>query len=218
MTEGWKEINDNFFTAYNLMLSFAGSFILYQPETDCVSDFVEKDLFKKLPVESDNPKFIRAAALLRKIDHDHPLDYEEIKNDHLELFGGMGPSLAPPYSSVYMSEDHIMNGPLTMEVQKLYHAYGWKSRFEGKIPDDHLGIQLQFINLLLNKYAELDDEVCRKEIRTDLVRFIDSYINPWINDWNKAVQEHAESDFYKGLALLITSGLEDIFSSLKKIA
>ncbi|HDZ40164.1 MAG TPA: hypothetical protein ENH59_00570 [Bacteroidetes bacterium] len=218
MTEGWNKIDDNFFTAYNMLLSFAGSFILYQPQKDCISDLVSMDLFKKLPVDSDNPKFVRASCLLRKIDPEHPLDYDEIINDHLELFGGKGQAKAPPYSSVYLSPDHIMNDTVSMEAGKLYHAYGWKSRFEGKIPDDHLGIELQFINLLLNKYTELDDEICRKEIRNDLVKFIDSFINPWINEWNTAVQEHARSDFYKGLGFLITSGMEDIWSTLRKFS
>ncbi len=218
MTEGWTDLDDNFFTSYNMLLSFAGSFILYQPEKDCINDVIEMDLFKKLPVNSDNPKFIRAASHLRKIDTEHPLDYDLIINDHLELFGGKGYYPAPPYSSVYMSADNIINDTVIIEAGRMYNSYGWKSRFKGEIPDDHLGVELQFINLLLNKYTELEDEVCRREIRKDLVKFIGTYINPWINEWNMSVQEHAETDFYKGIAYLITSGMEDIYSTLKKIA
>ncbi|MBS0010704.1 MAG: molecular chaperone TorD family protein [Bacteroidales bacterium] len=217
MTEGWTEIDKNFFTAYNMMLSFAGSFILYQPETDCISDLIAMDLFRKLPVESDNPKFIRAASYLRKIDSEHPLDYDEIIKDHLELFGGKGKAVAPPYSSVYMSKDNTMNGNVSLEVRKVYNSYGWKSSFEGNIPDDHLGIELQFISLLLNKYPELEDEICRKEIRKDLIRFVEAYIHPWINKWNRSVQEYSESDFYKGIGYLTVAAVEDIYSTLKKL-
>jgi len=216
MTEGWTEIDNNFFTAYSMMLSFAGSFILYEPQTGCISDLIEMDLFKKLPVESDNPKFIKAASYLRKIDSEHPLDYDKIINDHLELFGGKGKALAPPYSSVYMSRDHIMNDTPSIQVRKIYNAYGWKSQMEGKVPDDHLGIELQFINLLLTKYPELEDDVCRNEIRKDLIKFIDAYIKPWINEWNRCVQENAESDFYKGIAYLTVSGIEDLYSTLSR--
>ena len=218
MTEGWNELDDNFFTAYNMLLSFAGSFILYQPERDCINDIIEMDLFKKLPVNSDNPKFIHAASYLRKINTEHPLDYDLIINDHLELFGGKGHAPAPPYSSVYMSPDHIMNDTVSIETGKIYNAYGWTSKLKGEIPDDHLGVELQFINLLLNKYTELEDDVCRREIRTDLLKFIGTYINPWISEWNRSVQEHAETDFYKGIAYLITSGMEDIYSTLEEIA
>jgi len=218
MTEGWNEIDTNFLAAYNLLLSFAGSFILSEPQKNCINDLIEKDLFKKLPLESDNPRFICAAAQLRKIDPDHALDYDEIINDHLELFGGKGRAPAPPYSSVYMSKDHIMNDTVSMKVRKIYHAYGWKSTLEGKVPDDHLGVQLQFINLLLDKFIELDDDICRKEISKDLIKYLESFINPWIRDWNTAVQKNAGSVFYKGIAYLITAGMEDIYSTFKKAA
>ncbi|MEA1885719.1 MAG: molecular chaperone TorD family protein [Bacteroidota bacterium] len=214
MTKGYNEIDNNFFTAYNMLLSFAGSFILYEPQRGCISELIEEDLFKKLPVESDNPRFIKAASYLRKINHEHPLNYDEIINDHLELFGGKGKGLAPPYSSVYISKDYILNEPVSLEVRKIYHSYGWKSEFEGKIPDDHLGIEIQFISLLLQKYPELEDDICRNEIRKDLIKFIGTYMKPWINEWNRYVQENARSDLYKGIGYLIASGLEDIYACL----
>jgi len=218
MTDGWTEIDTNFFKAYNMLLTFAGSFILYQPHKGCINDLIDGDLFKKFPVESDNPGFLKAVSLLRTIDPDHPLNYEQVIEDHLELFGGKGKALAPPYTSVYMSADHIMNDRASSEVRKLYYAYGWKSRFEGEIPDDHLGIELQFITLLLDKYPELEDEVCIKEVSKDLIKFIDHYINPWINKWNESIQKNAHSQFYKGIGYLTVSGIEDVYSTIKKIA
>ncbi|HCC70272.1 MAG TPA: hypothetical protein DEQ09_03855 [Bacteroidales bacterium] len=216
MTEGWTEIDNNFFPAYNMLLAFAGSFILYEPQKGCISELIDDDLFKKLPVESNNPKFIKAASYLRNIDPEHPLDYDQIIEDHLELFGGKGKPLAPPYGSVYMSVDHLYDNT-SVEVRKLYNAYGWKSRFEGEIPDDHLGIELQFINLLLDKYPQLEDDVCRKEIRSDLAKFIETYIEPWIDEWNKLIQSNAVSDFYKGIGYLTVAGIEDIYATMKKI-
>jgi len=215
MTEGSSGNENNFFAAYNLLLSFAGSFILNEPKSGCISDLIEMDLFKKLPVDSDNPKFLMASGYLRKINPDRPLDYDEIINDHLELFGNKGKTLAPPYGSVYMSADSIINDTSSLEVRKIYYAYGWKSELEGKVPDDHLGIELQFINLLLDKYPRLEDDICRNEVKKDLKKFIRLYISPWIYRWNKDLQKNAESDFYKGLGYLIVSSVEDILSYLE---
>lgn len=215
MTEGSSGNENNFFAAYNLLLSFAGSFILHEPKSGCISDLIEMDLFKKLPVDSDNPKFLMASGYLRKINPDRPLDYDEIINDHLELFGNKGKTLAPPYGSVYMSADSIINDTTSLEVRKIYYAYGWKSDMEGKVPDDHLGIELQFINLLLDKYPRLEDDICRNEVKKDLKKFIRLYISPWIYRWNKDLQKNAESDFYKGLGYLIVSSVEDILSYLE---
>ncbi len=217
MTKGLSENdNTNLFTAYNMLLSFTGSFILYEPQQGCINDLVEQDMFTSLPLESDNPQFILGASYLRKINPENKLDYDEIINDHLELFGGKGRASAPPYGSVYMSKDHTMNDRSSAEVRKIYKAYGWKSSMEGKVPDDHLGIELQFINLLLGKYPELEDEVCRKEIRNDLVKFIDKYINPWINDWNRNIQEHSISNFYRGIGYLTVACIEDVYSLMKR--
>ncbi|MDZ7739727.1 MAG: molecular chaperone TorD family protein [Bacteroidales bacterium] len=217
MTTGQSEKdNNNLYTAYNMLLSFTGSFILYEPQQGCINDLVEQNMFESLPLESDNPQFILGASYLRKINTEGSLDYEEIINDHLELFGGKGRASAPPWGSVYMSKDHTMNDKSSTEVRKIYHAYGWRSSIEGKVPDDHLGIELQFINLLLGKYPELEDEVCRKEIRTDLVKFIDKYISPWINDWNRRMQEHSVSNFYKGIGYLTVACIEDVYSLMKR--
>lgn len=216
MTTGQSEKdNNNLFTAYDMLLSFTGSFILFEPQQGCINDMVEKDMFGSLPLESDNPHFILGASYLRKINTEGNIDYDEIIDDHLELFGGKGKASAPPYGSVYMSKDHTMNDKSVMEVRKIYKAYGWKSKMEGKVPDDHLGIELQFINLLLAKYPELEDEVCRKEIRNDLVRFIERFINPWISDWNTNIQEHSASNLYRGIGHLTVACLEDVYSLMK---
>lgn len=217
MTKGLSENdNTNIFTAYNMLLSFTGSFILYEPQQGCINDLVEQDMLKSLPLESDNPKFILGASYLGKINTEGLFDYDEIINDHLELFGGKGRAYAPPYGSVYMSKDHIMNDKSSTEVRKIYKAYGWQSTMEGTVPADHLGIELQFIILLLSKYPELEDDVCRQEISNDLVKFIDKYISPWINDWNRNIQEHSVSNFYKGIGYLTVACIEDVYSLMKR--
>lgn len=217
MTKGLsKNDKTNLFTAYNLLLSFTGSFILYEPHQGCINDLVEQNLFNSLPLESDNPQFILGASYLGKISPENGLNYDEIINDHLELFGGKGRASAPPYGSVYMSEDHTMNDKNSLEVRKIYNAYGWKSSLEDKTPDDHLGIEIQFITMLLGKYPQLEDDVCRKEIRNDLVRFIEKYISPWVNDWNRNIQEHSISDFYKGIGYMTVACIEDVYSLMKE--
>lgn len=217
MTKGLSDNdNTNLFTAYNMLLSFTGSFILYEPQQGCINDLVEQNMFNNLPLESANPQFLLGASYLRKINPDSRLDYNEIINDHLELFGGKGKPSAPPYGSVYMSKDHIMNDKSSTEVRNIYKAYGWKSTMEGTVPADHLGIELQFINLLLGKYPELEDDVCRQEIRNDLVKFIDKYISSWINDWNRNIQKHSISNFYRGIGYLTVACIEDVYSLMKR--
>ncbi|MEZ5010497.1 MAG: molecular chaperone TorD family protein [Bacteroidales bacterium] len=204
--------NDDILKAYSMLLYFSGSFILDQPQESCIYDLASSNIFKKMPVESSNPNFILASSYLNRIDRNAIIDYEAILNDHLKLFGGLGSPKAPPYESVYLSEEHLVFQQQTLEVRKIYESYGWRSSLNGKVPDDHLGIELQFLNLLLEKYHEIDDTICHKELATDINKFIDLHLSKWIFEWNKNLQEHARSDFYKGIGYLVIACVQDIKS------
>lgn len=196
-----------------MLISFAGSFILNQPAEGCINDLIDMNLFSKLPVKSNNPKFLLAASHLHSIENGS-FSYQDVIDDYSTLFGDIGLALAPPFASVYLSRDHLIIDKHTLEVRKIYNSYGWKSRNEGIIPDDHLGIELQFINLLLEKYIELDDGVCKKELTGDLKRFIELHLQTWIEDWGSKIQSNSSTDFYKGIGYLAVSCIEDVYSLL----
>lgn len=204
--------NDDILKAYSMMLYFGGSFILNQPEESCICDLAGSNIFKKMPVESDNPNFILASSFLGRIDKTAVIDYEGILDDHLKLFGGLGSPMAPPYESVYLSSEHLMSQKQTIEVKRVYESYGWHSKLNGNIPEDHLGIELQFLTLLLEKLHEIDDGVCEKELIKDINKFIDIHLLSWILDWNRDLQKHARSSFYKGMGYLIVASVQDIKS------
>ena len=90
----------------------------------------------------------------------------------------------------------------------------WVSKFKGKIQDDHLGIELLFLTILIDKYLVLDDEACLGEMRKEIRRFIDFHILSWIPEWNKKVQAHSNTLCFKGIGTLILACTEDIFSLL----
>ena len=100
----------------------------------------------------------------------------------------------------------------TSEVSEFYESYGWESKFKGKIPDDHLGVELLFLTLMIEKYLELDDEFCNSEMRFEIRRFIDQHLLSWVPDWNENIQERASSLSYKGIGTLILACVEDIYS------
>jgi TorA maturation chaperone TorD len=85
-------------------------------------------------------------------------------------------------------------------------------KIQGKINDDHLGIELLFLTLLVEKYLVLDDQVCVAEMRNEIRRYIDEHIFSWIRRWNSKMQEFANTLCYKGIATLIFACVEDIYS------
>ena len=104
---------------------------------------------------------------------------------------------------------------IILHVTEFYNSYGWESKFRGKISDDHLGIELLFLTLLIDKYLVLDDEACRSEMKNEIRRFIDQHILSWIPAWNKRMQEKAKTLCYKGIGTLIFACIEDLFSYLE---
>jgi TorA maturation chaperone TorD len=135
-----------------------------------------------------------------------------LHEDYLRLFTKQKPALAPAYESRYGKEISDSSGYNSSSVTEFYNSYGWQSKFKGKIDDDHLGIELLFLTLLIDKYLILDDEACRGEMRKEIRRFINHHILLWVPEWNNKVQNHAMTLSFKGIGNLILACSEDIFA------
>lgn len=202
-----RDQNHNTLKAYNLLLYFAGSMIMYEPNEECIVDFWQQGILRKLPVSSSNPNFAMAASQLRNSCADKSSCLNKLREDYRRLFEGEGVPLAPAFESLY-----TQNSDPGHSVSGFYDSYGWISKYKGKIKDDHLGIELLFLTLLIEKYLVLDDQVCVVEMRNEIRRFIDQHLFKWIRLWNIKMQEYSNTLCYKGIATLIYACVEDIYS------
>jgi TorA maturation chaperone TorD len=206
-------INGNILKGYSMLLFFSGSMIMHEPSEECVIDFWKNGILNRLPVKSGNPNFMKAAAQLRESCTDKRTCGRLLREDFIRLFGRADLPVAPAYESLY-ENDPLKPAPGNRTVTEFYKAYGWESKFKGKIDDDHLGIELLFLTLLVEKYLDLDDNACRREMRNEIRRYISTHILSWIPDWNRKVQDNANSMCYRGIATLIVACAEDIYSLL----
>lgn len=207
-----KSQDHNMLKGYNMLLYFAGSMIMHEPSEECIVDFWEKGILKNLPVSSSNPNFIKAAYQLRESFADKTQFGKLLHEDYLRLFDKQVPALAPAYESQYRREIHDNSGFHSSDVTEFYNSYGWKSKFIGRIDDDHLGIELLFLTLLIDKYLSMDDEACQSEMRKEIRRFINYHILSWVPEWNRKIQIHANTLSFKGIGNLILACTEDIFN------
>ena len=166
--------NSDILKGYSMLLYFAGSFILNEPSEDCIKDIAGSDLFKKMPIKSKNPNYIMASSFLNNINKNSVQDYDEILADYLTLFGISGHAQAPPYESFY-SNNGKANMEITPDVHFTYNAYGWRPASSENVPGDHLGIELQFLNLMIEKNYEIEDGICRNELSKDTKKYIDNH-------------------------------------------
>ena len=213
MESGMEELN--ILKAYNMLLYFAGTMLMYEPNHECIRDFWNEGILKTLPVSSNNPRFVKAASQLRNSISNDDSTFVMMKEDYISLFNGSGSSFAPPYESVYRSKDNLMFDIQTTEVRDFYRSYGWESNFKNKIPDDHLGIELLFLTLMIEKYLDLDDKVCHVEMKSEIIRFIDQHILSWVPLWNEHIQTYANTLSYKGIGTLIHACVEDMSDILE---
>jgi TorA maturation chaperone TorD len=203
----------NVLKGYNMLLYFAGSMIMYEPSEECVTDFWTNGVLKNLPVSSSNPNFIKAASQLRESCIEKSVCGKMLHEDYKRLFSESDSKLAPAHESLY-GKNKLKSVNKPANVSEFYNSYGWESKFKGKIDDDHLGVELLFLTLLVDKYLVLDDEVCNIEMGIEIRRFIDLHLLSWIPEWNRLVQDNSKTLCFKGIGTLILACTEDIFSIL----
>jgi TorA maturation chaperone TorD len=198
--------------AYNMLLYFSGSMVMYEPVEECVVDFWAEGILKALPVRSSNPRFIIAASQLRHSCKDKTVCRKNLQEDFRRLFYGSRVPLAPPVKSEYTG---FLPSIGSEKVSDFYNSYGWLKRSKYDFPDDNLGLELLFLTILNDKYIALDDEACRREMRNDIKRFITNHILSWLPQWNDRMQEYSSTICYKGIATLIFASCEDIVDLLE---
>ena len=203
--------NINILKGYNMLFYFTGSMIMHEPSEECIVDFWEKGILKNLPVSSSNPNFVKAASQLRDSFADRANFGKSLHEDFLRLFSWQAQALAPAHESFYKKTIHNSSNYSSSTVTDFYNSYGWESKFKGKIDDDHLGIELLFLTLLIDKYLVLDDEACQREMSLEIRRFINYHILSWIQEWNKKIQIYANTLSFKGIGNLILACAEDVF-------
>ena len=122
--------------------------------------------------------------------------------------------LAPPYASVYLSEDQLLFGQMTLDVRERYEKFGLAVCSKVREPDDHIGNELAFLAFLCRKAARFlkDPEQNEAKIyRNTAQEFLSDHLLLWIPPFCSRVQTNAETTFYKGIASL-TEGTLSILS------
>lgn len=135
-----------------------------------------------------------------------PVAQAEVAADHLRLFGGAMPALAPPHESVYRSEDHLLFGEVTMQVREAYARHDLAAPAGGRPTDDHAGLELAFVAhlcLLVLDALDRGDHESAQAIATDLRAFWSEHLLTWLPAFAGLVTKNADTTLYRGVGLLL---------------
>lgn len=130
--------------------------------------------------------------------------WRELRSEYQRLFVGPDALPAPPWESVYRSEEHVILDEHTLAVREFYRAWGLEPQKLNQEPDDHVGLELEFMALLTERtsaaLAESNTDAAKELIEAQ-VRFLEEHVLCWIEPFCTRLAQGTDNGLYKGLAL-----------------
>jgi TorA maturation chaperone TorD len=151
----------------------------------------------------DIPDIVKGLELLRKGADSEP---EKLVLEHTRLFIGPYRLPAPPYESVYRTDERLVMQWPTIEVRKAYLQAGLEIKGIHANPDDHICAELEFMEYLSDKTAlSLKNEDANTAMKyLELQgKFLEGHLNKWVPAFSEDILRDAKHDFYRGAALLL---------------
>ncbi|MBR9729616.1 molecular chaperone [Shewanella intestini] len=177
---------------HNLLLDY--------PSESSLQQLVDDQIAQQWPVLTDSPlnKQGKAALALFATKWDSS-QINQMKLDYGQLFFGPGEPKAMLWGSVYMGEQQIINDTSTVELMRFYQQFGISFELKYKQPVDHLALFYAVIDQLLEQMMADPKNNVAKEA---LIILLQQHMLPWAGRCLDLAIEHAETDLYKGVALL----------------
>lgn len=210
-------------TGEMLLLGLLAKTLYSDPDETWMQSLIDENVFSEVPLGNDEAETKKGLELLNRWTHDqngriNDASLIQLKADHISLFIGPGKMYAPVWESVYFSEEHLVFQERTLAVRKWYRRFGLESEKGNQEPDDHLGLELGFVARLaaLGLRAIEEQEPTRfDQLLTAQRMFLSEHLLQWVPAWAKLVNEHAQTDFYRGVGHLTLGSLQAIVKILR---
>lgn len=123
------------------------------------------------------------------------------QTEFTRLFIGPGKAPAYPYESVYRSANRLLMQEITGEVRQFYLEQGLILQRLNSIPDDHLGVELEFLLYMSQKMLDQPMEaITNARVQREFLR---KHILSWIDDFVSDIFNNTTEPFFQQLALLL---------------
>lgn len=171
------------------------------------------------PQNSDNPQINEAfKTIYSYMRHLREDSLDQLSIDYNRTFIGSGilnGNAAFPYESVYTSEHALVMQEARDEVLALYKSEGITKRAEWTDPEDHISLELEFMQTLAQRtYDALmsNDTAADGQARTLIVtqyHFLTDHLLRWVPRFLLDVTRFCTTSFYEGFAKLTDAYLTD---------
>lgn len=201
-----------------LLFGLLGKILYSIPARDWLDQLVADNLFDSAPFAETQPDTVEGLALLsawteacRGGISDETLT--GLKTDHTALFVGLRAMVVPAWESVYFSEERLMFQDRTSDVQARFRQMGAEVQTPDREPVDHIAFELSFVGHCAQlALAALEaGDTCQLDAVTAAKReFLGEHLLQWGPKWAELMLKHAQTDFYRGLALLVRGALAEL--------
>lgn len=205
---------DELLQAYTALFMFLGGSVSLTPAESSLPHVCDRGLLRNLPVDSSNREYERASLLLKSPCQHKSTCTMTVSANYDTLLSEDKNSTAFPEASRWFSNGTDPSD-YREKLELLYRRYGYSREKECNLQADHLGIQLLFINLMIEKYLTEDDYEIKAMIRNDLLAFINDEMLVWLPRWAETVSEKSVTKCYTGISGLIIGSLEDVKEILR---
>lgn len=195
--------------------SFLKSVFLSEPTKELLKLILQDDMIDKMPFKEES-KLIKEgyeeiSDFFSNKDVLSDENFEELHWDYTRMFIGPYKLPAPPWESAYLNEERLLFQKETMEVRDMYIKYSFIPENYLYEPDDHIGLELDFmsklIELSIGAYEKSDEEKFLKVIK-DEEFFLNNHLLKWCNVFCEDIINNSNTNFYKGIAKVLSGYLE----------
>ncbi|GLP97096.1 TorD/DmsD family molecular chaperone [Paraferrimonas sedimenticola] len=174
--------------------------LIYYPSAELMDTFKQNQLGANWPRFNDSEQNRQGRELVHAYLEQYQADqHTQLSLDYGQLFFGPGRPNAMPWGSVYLGEEGILNDDSTTALRRFLKDIGLVYQLERNLPADHIALLFGCIAELLQAILANPDS---EQTVQQLIELLQSHVFPWSDRCFSQALEHANSDFFKGLALL----------------
>lgn len=206
-----------------LFFGLMGKILYSVPEYHQFQTLLSEGVFAEPLFDTRSQEFQAGFELLQRWSQENsPIlsqaAFSDLQVDYTHLFVGVKRVLAPLWESVYFNKERLVFQEQTLQVREWYRKYGLEIEKLGSEPDDHLGLELAFVAHLAQLSLEArdrGDEAGLVRLLQDQAAFLNEHLMLWVPLWSELVDEHARTDFYRGIAKMVSGGITAVHSWLQ---
>lgn len=213
----------SFLAGEALAAGLLGRILYTYPEKNWFQALADGEVFSESPLGNDQPDVQQGLALLQSWAQTVRAGmsseaFDELRVDYTRLMLAGDRVLAPPWESVYFSEERLVFQEQTMQVRAWYHRFGVDATNHAQEPDDHIGLEFAFVAHLAQQALaalEQDEPDTFENALAAQREFLSEHLLRWAPQWCNLVESQAYTDFFRGIALLTKGILAELTEELE---